>query len=208
MKNGTECRPTIVAKTPKERRTSGKMIHSMSPGDGVDRDTEDHRADVLGRHGLEEVGATAGAVADVVTDQVGDDGSVSRVVFRDARLDLADKVGADVGGLGVDTAAKLGEQRHEAGAEAEADDQERRDRRRVAQDVAVDEEDRETPSRLSATTRKPETAPPRSDDRDRLLEAALCRSRGADVRPHGDVHTDVAGEAGAERADEERDAVS
>ena len=41
-------------------------------------------------------------------------------------LDLADEVGADVGGLGVDTAAELGEERHERRAEAEADDQERR----------------------------------------------------------------------------------
>ncbi len=41
-------------------------------------------------------------------------------------LDLADEVGADVGGLGVDPAAELGEEGHEAGAEAEADDQEGR----------------------------------------------------------------------------------
>ena len=32
----------------------------------------------------------------------------------------------DVGGLGVDAAAELGEEGHERGAEAEADDQERR----------------------------------------------------------------------------------
>ena len=51
---------------------------------------------------------------------------VARVVLGDARLDLADEVGADVGGLGVDAAAELGEERHEAGAEAEADDQEGR----------------------------------------------------------------------------------
>ena len=96
-------------------------------GHGVDGDAEDHRADVLGGHRLEEVGATAGAVADVVADEVGDDGRVARVVLGDAGLDLADEVGADVGGLGVDTTAELGEQGDEAGAEAEADDQERRD---------------------------------------------------------------------------------
>ena len=48
------------------------------------------------------------------------------IVLGDALLDLADEVRADVGGLGVDAAAELGEQRHERGAEAEADDQERR----------------------------------------------------------------------------------
>ena len=75
-----------------------------------ERDAEDHRADDLGGRRLEEVGAAAGAVADVVADEVGDDGRVARVVFGDAGFDLADEVGADVGGLGVDTAAELGEE--------------------------------------------------------------------------------------------------
>ena len=97
-----------------------------SDRDGVDRDAQDHRADVLGSGGLEQVGAAAGAVADVVADEVRDDGRVARVVLGDALLDLAHEVGADVGGLGVDTAAELGEEGHERGAEAEADDQEGR----------------------------------------------------------------------------------
>ena len=50
---------------------------------------------------LEEVGAHAGDVADVVAHVVGDDRRVVRVVLVDARLDLADEVGADVGRLGV-----------------------------------------------------------------------------------------------------------
>ena len=54
------------------------------------------------------------------------DGRVAGIVLGDARLDLADEVGSDVGGLGVDAAAELGEQRHEGGAEPEADDEERR----------------------------------------------------------------------------------
>ncbi len=65
-----------------------------------------HRADVA----LEQVGAHAGDVADVVADVVGDDGRVARVVLGNARLDLADQVGADVGRLGVDAAADAGEQ--------------------------------------------------------------------------------------------------
>ena len=75
---------------------------------------------------LEQVRATAGAVADVVADEVRDDARVARVVLGDALLDLADEVRADVGGLGVDAAAELGEEGHERCAEAEADDQERR----------------------------------------------------------------------------------
>ena len=110
---------TIVARRPKARTTSGKKIQASGLGqparlgDREDRDAEDHRADVLGGGRLEEVGAAAGAVADVVADEVGDDARVARVVLGDARLDLADEVGADVGGLGVDAAAELGEERHE-----------------------------------------------------------------------------------------------
>ena len=92
----------------------------------VDGDAEDHRADVLGGGGLEEVRAATGAVADVVADEVRDDARVAGVVLGDALLDLADEVGPDVGGLRVDAATELGEQRHERGAEAEADDEERR----------------------------------------------------------------------------------
>ena len=123
---------TIVARRPKARTTSGKKIQASglgqpaATGNRVDRDAEDHRADVLGGGGLEQVGAAAGAVADVVADEVRDDARVARVVLGNARLDLADEVGADVGGLGVDTAAELGEEGHERRAEAEADDQEGR----------------------------------------------------------------------------------
>ena len=59
---------------------------------------------------FEEVGAHAGDVAHVVTDVVGDRGRVARIVLGNARLHLADEVGADVGGLGVDAAADPREQ--------------------------------------------------------------------------------------------------
>ena len=122
---------TIVASRPKPRTTSGKKIHASGCGQPAparwrSADAQDHRADVLGGGRLEQVGAAAGAVADVVADEVGDHAGVARVVLGDARLDLADEVRAHVGGLGVDTAAELGEERDERRAEAEADDQERR----------------------------------------------------------------------------------
>ena len=72
--------------------------------------------------GLEQVGGHAGAVADVVADVVGDGGRVAGVVLGDARLDLADQVGADVGGLGEDAAADAQEQREQRATEAEADE--------------------------------------------------------------------------------------
>jgi hypothetical protein len=43
----------------------------------------------------------------------------ARVVLRDAGLDLADQIGADIGALGEDAAAESGEDRDQRGAEAQ-----------------------------------------------------------------------------------------
>jgi hypothetical protein len=72
--------------------------------------------------GFEQVGGHAGAVADIVADIVGDHGRVAGVVLGDAGLDLADEVGADVGGLGEDAAAETGEDGDERRAEGERDE--------------------------------------------------------------------------------------
>ena len=69
------------------------------------------------RCGLKEVSATACAVADVVADQIGNDGWIAVVVFWNAGLDFADKVSAHVGGLGKNAAAQLSKERDEARAE-------------------------------------------------------------------------------------------
>ena len=63
-----------------------------------------------------------------------------------------------------------------------------------------------TPSRLRATTRKPDTAPPRIADLDRLDEAVPRGGRGADVRLDADVHADDARGHRCRGADEEGDA--
>jgi hypothetical protein len=122
---------TIVARSPKARRRAGRRSRPrIGPpgrnGDRVDRDAQDHRADVLGGRRFEQVGAAAGAVADVVADEVRDHARVARVVLGMPFLDLADEVRPDVGGLGVDAAAELGKQRDERSSETEPDDQERR----------------------------------------------------------------------------------
>ena len=87
-----------------------------------DADPEEHHRDGRDRVRLEEVGRHAGAVADVVADVVRDDRGVARVVLGDARLDLPDEVGADVGGLRVDAAAESREHGDERAAEREADE--------------------------------------------------------------------------------------
>ena len=89
------------------------------------RDAEDDRRHQGDGEALEQVGGHAGAVAHVVAHVVGDGGRVAGVVLGDARLDLADQVGADVGGLGEDAAADPQEQGEQRAAEAEADEDRR-----------------------------------------------------------------------------------
>ena len=124
----TENTPTIDASTPMARHASGKMSADRPQlrADREDRlergDAEDDRRDERHLVRLEQVGGHAGAVADVVAHVVGDGGRVARVVLGDAGFDLADEVGADVGGLGEDAAADTEEQREQRAAEPEADE--------------------------------------------------------------------------------------
>ena len=173
-------------------------------GDPPHGDAQDHGADVLGGRRLEQVGATAGAVADVVAHQVGDHGRVARVVLGDAGLHLADQVGADVGRLGVDTAAELGEEGHEAGAEAEADDQERRllGVREAAEggEDAVHAEQRERHHQEAGD------GAAAHGDLHRSHQAVLRRRGGAQVGLDADVHADDARRHRAGGTDQEGDA--
>ena len=99
---------------------------SRAEADGLEgRDAEDDRGHQGDAEALEQVGGHAGAVADVVAHVVGDGGRVAGVVLGDAGLDLADQVGADVGGLGEDAAADPQEQGEQRAAEAEADEDRR-----------------------------------------------------------------------------------
>jgi hypothetical protein len=93
--------------------------HELAAGEGghTQRGRRQNRTAV----GFVEVGAHTGDVADVVANVVGDRGRVALVVFGNAGFDLTDQVGADVGGLGEDTAANAGEQRLATGTHAEAE---------------------------------------------------------------------------------------
>ena len=82
---------------------------------------EDHGRDDRTDVGLEQVSAHASYIADVVADVVRDGGRVPWIVFGDARLDLADEVRTDVGGLGEDSTADTREQSDGRSAEAEAE---------------------------------------------------------------------------------------
>ncbi len=175
-------------------------------GDGVDADAEDHRADVLGRGGLEQVGATAGAVADVVPDEVGDHARVAGVVLRDALLDLADEVGAHVGGLRVDPAAELGEEGDEGGTEAEADDEEWRfGDRDLTDEGRVEREDAPHAQEGQGDHEEARHRASAHGDLDGFDQAPSGRRRGPHVRPDGDEHADDARGHRARRTDDEGD---
>ena len=97
----------------------GNVQREGHPGFPVHLVAEGRRSDDAADVRLEEVGPHAGRVADVVPHAVGDRGGVPRVVLGNAGLDLADEVGADVGGLGVDPPADPGEQGDAGRAEPE-----------------------------------------------------------------------------------------
>ncbi len=99
----------------------------------IESDAENHRADVFRGGGFKQIGAAAGAVTDVVADQVGDHRGITRIVLRDAGLNFADEIGAHVSGFCVNTATELGEQRDKRSTEPITDDGERDLLRIVAQ---------------------------------------------------------------------------
>jgi hypothetical protein len=181
------------------------------PGHKVEGDAQDHGADVLGGGGLEQVGTAAGAVADVVADQVRDHGRVARVVLGDARLDLAHQVGAHVRGLGVDATAELREQCDEAGAETEADDLEGNLGHARVQAVgarveaAKEREDAQHTEQAQRHHQEPGHGAAAERDDDCLLQAALSGGGGAHVGLDGDVHADEARQARTEGAQQEGD---
>ena len=111
----------------------------------------------------------------------------------------------------------MGEQRHERGAEAEADDLERHAGHAVGQalrgggasrrgveaaEQGVHAEHAEQAQRHDQKARDGSTT---QRDVDGILDAALGGSRGTQIGLDGDVHADEASQARAERADEEGD---
>src|SRR6185436_2461870 len=130
---------TIVASSPKARTTSGKKIQAW----GLGQPAVCAMVKTPTPRIIAPMFSAAGAVADVVADEVRHHARVAGIVLRDPLLDLAHEVGPDVGGLGVDAAAELGEQGDERCAEPEADDEDRRlrdghlaDERRIGREDA------------------------------------------------------------------------
>ena len=80
----------------------------------------EHATDETDGVGFKDVGGHAGAVADIITDVIGDGGGVTRVVLFQFGFDLANEIGPDVGRFGVDAPAEPGKHADEGGTEGEA----------------------------------------------------------------------------------------
>ncbi len=156
--------------------------------------SQHHRRHQRDGVGLEEVGRHAGAVAHVVTDVVGDDRGIARIVFGNPCFHLTDEVRADIGAFREDAAAETREDRNQRTAEGESDQRVNRavgaDRGHLAQDGEVTR-DAEQSQANHEHSRDRSAA---KCDGERRIESTCCRLRCADVRTHGDVHSYVTGE--------------
>ena len=164
---------------------------------------EQHDRDRRHRVGLEQVGGHAGAVADVVADVVGDHRGVARVVLGDARLDLADEVGADVGRLREDAAAKTCEDRDERAAEREPDEVVDRGDRRVVEAGGEEPVVAGDAAEPEADDEKPRDGSRAEGDLERRGHSVASGLGRSHVRAYRDVHPDEAGRGREDRADQE-----
>jgi hypothetical protein len=179
-----------------------RVDHAVGTDFGRGQVAEQHGRDHGHRVGLEEIGRHAGAVADVVTDVVGDHGRVARVVFRDTGFDLAHQVGADVGALGEDAAAETGEDGNQRTAEAQADQRRERCFRVAMGEIGVIAGHAE---QTQAHHQHAGDGAAAERDLQGGVHALVGGLGGAQVGAHRDVHADVAGGAGQHRAEREAD---
>ena len=159
---------------------------------GEDNRAQDDRRDDGPDVRLEQVGAHAGHVADVVADVICDDCGVARVVLGDSGLHFANEVGADVGRLRVDAAPDTREQRDATGAEAVGGDQ----RGGVGNRQSLDEDEKQhrQPQQAEPGDAEAHHGPTAEGKRQRALDAAQSRRlRGPRVGRRRDLHADEPG---------------
>ena len=171
--------------------------------DRIEGRAQNHGADIFRSRGFEDVRATAGAVAHVVTHQVGDDGGVPRIVFRDAGFHLAHQVGAHVRSLGIDTAAELGKERYQRGAKTKAD-QLVRNVLRILQS-AEEVEQAAHPKQGEADHHQAGNGSAVQGNLQGAAQAGTGGAGGTDVGPDGDEHARIPGETRAHRPDQKAD---
>ena len=193
---------TNSGKEQREQRTVdfGNGVNGVSKGNGGN-----DGADV----GLEKVGAHTGNVTDVITDVIGDNSGVSRVIFRDTGFDFTDKVSADVSSFGIDTAAYTAEESHGGSTEGETGDDgseftgfnSKKTGFRVEDDVSCGNAEKTETDNAKAHNGTAAESDFQSG-RHTVLAGGIG---GADVGVSCGLHADVAGENGEGGTDKEGD---
>ncbi len=110
----------IDERTPMPRTIKREDDPFQPTGEAPERQTKDQTGDDRDFVGLEDIGGHTGAIADIVTDEVCDHGGIAGIILRDASLDLANEVSANIRGFGEDATADAHEQRKQRTAKAEA----------------------------------------------------------------------------------------
>ena len=167
----------------------------------INGNTQNHGADVFGGGGFEEVGTAAGAVTDVITDQVGNNSGIAGIIFGNTGFNLTHQVSAHISSLGINTAAELSEEGYEAGAETEAEDQVRSDIRMAI--AAIGEEDNGNTDQAEDYDQEAGNSSTAQSCLDCFIQALLRSSGAAAVGFDGNDHADETGYTGADGAHQE-----
>jgi len=174
---------------------------------GHQKRDQDHRRTDGYDIGFEQVCGHSGAVTDIVADVVGDHGRVARIILGDSGLDLANQVGANVRGLGENSAAETREDRNQRRAEGKSD--ERVDHLAVVGREALhaDEEVKEDGDRKQrkAGDKHAGDGARTEGEGEAALQARPSRFGCTDVGADRNVHSDITGAAGQDRAEHEAD---
>ena len=91
---------------------------AITPEDG--EVSYENTADEADGVGFKDIGGHPSAIADIITDVIGNGGGVPRVILFELGLEFANEVGADIGGFGVDASAQTSEDADERGPEGES----------------------------------------------------------------------------------------
>ena len=169
---------------------------------------EQHRSGGRNDVRFEKVRRHAGAIADIVSDVIGDYRRIARIVFRDSGFDFSDQVGADVGGFRINAAAKTSEDRDQRAPERKTDER----RQRAGDLFGAAGVDSQHDRVVTADCQQAEADDEQSGHRaaaERYLErgrnaAARCFGR-AQIRANRHQHPDESRGSGERGADEKTD---
>ncbi len=190
-----------ASRADRQRIEHGGIKHRLP---GEENRGEHHGGDDRHRIGFEQISRHSGAIADIVADIIGDRRRIAGIVFGNAGFDLADEIGADIGALGENAAAKAGENRDERRAETERD--QRVDRlaavRRMAERPGENVKISRHAKERQARDQEPGDGAGLEGNVEARGERLHGRLGGAHIGADRNIHADEARRAGKDRADQ------